>query len=107
MRRRRRRRFYGKRTVLRVRRCLVPGEADQDQVSVEVSYTGVARVDGTDGEAASADLLEQSMDAMTLAIHDGSFLTKLQASDPAFSAVAVDVDATQAAIEAASYRSSS
>ena len=60
---------------------LVPGEADQDQV-LEVSYTGVARVDGTDGEAASADLLEQSMDAMTLAIHDGSFLTKLQASDP-------------------------
>ena len=82
---------------------LVPGEADQDQVSVEVSYTGVARVDGTDGEAASADLLEQSMDAMTLAIYDGSFLATLQASDPAFSAVAVDVDATQAAIEAASY----
>ena len=43
------------------------------------------------------------MDAMTLAIYDGSFLATLQASDPAFSAVAVDVDATQAAIEAASY----
>ena len=40
---------------------------------------------------------------MTLAIYDGSFLATLQASDPAFSAVAVDVGATQAAIEAASH----
>jgi len=32
---------------------------DADSVDgVEISYTGVARVDGTDGEAASADLLE-------------------------------------------------
>ena len=43
------------------------------------------------------------MDAMTLAIYDGSFLATLQASDPSFSAVAVDVGATQAAIEAASH----
>ena len=78
-------------------------EDEEEEDVVEISYTGVARVDGTDGEAASADLLEQSMDAMTLAIYDGSFLATLQASDPAFSAVAVDVDATQAAIEAASY----
>ena len=78
-------------------------EEDEEEDGVEISYTGVARVDGTDGEAASADLLEQSMDAMTLAIYDGSFLATLQASDPAFSAVAVDVGATQAAIEAASH----
>ena len=70
---------------------------------VEISYTGVARVDGTDnGEQVSAELLEQSMDALTLAIYDGSFLTTLQAADSAFAAVVVDVAATQAAIEAAS-----
>ena len=75
-----------------------------DGAGVEISYTGVTRVDGTDNaEQVSAELLEQSMDALTLAIDDGSFLTTLQASDPAFSAVAVDVDATHAAIEAASY----
>ena len=79
-----------------------------DGAGVEISYTGVTRVDGTDNaEQVSAELLEQSMDALTLAIDDGSFLTTLQASDPAFSAVAVDVDATHAAIEAASIRSSS
>ena len=66
-----------------------------DGAGVEISYTGVTRVDGTDNaEQVSAELLEQSMDALTLAIDDGSFLTTLQASDPAFSAVAVDVDAT-------------
>ena len=70
---------------------------------VEISYTGVARVDGTDnGEQVSAELLEQSMDAMTLAVYDGSFLATLQASDPSFAAVTMDVEATQAAIEAAS-----
>ena len=42
------------------------------------------------------------MDAMTLAVDDGSFMATLQASDPSFAAVTVDVEATQAAIEAAS-----
>ena len=70
-----------------------------DGAGVDVSYVGVARKDGTDnGEQVSAELLEQSMDALTLAIDDGSLLTTLQTSDPAFSAVAVDVDATHAAI---------
>ena len=74
-----------------------------DGAGVEISYTGVTRADGTDNaEQVSAELLERSMDALTLAIDDGSFLTTLQASDPAFSAAAVDVDATHAAIEAAS-----
>ena len=41
------------------------------------------------------------MDAMTLAVYDGSFLATLQASDPSFAAVTMDVEATQAAIEAA------
>ena len=41
------------------------------------------------------------MDAMTLAVYDGSFLATLQASDPSFTAVTMDVEATQAAIEAA------
>ena len=35
-------------------------EEDEEEDGVEISYTGVARVDGTDGEAASAYLLEQS-----------------------------------------------
>jgi hypothetical protein len=69
---------------------------------VDVSYVGVARKDGTDnGEQVSAELLEQSMDALTLAINDGSFLTTLQAADSAFAAVTVDVAATQAALLAA------
>ena len=77
-----------------------PGANSVD--GVEISYTGVARVDGTDNAAAvSADVLEQSMDAMTLAVYDGSFLAALQDSDSAFAAAAVNVDATQAAIEAA------
>ena len=71
-----------------------------DGAGVAISYTGIARVDGTDnGEQVSAELLEQSMDALTLAIYDGSFLTTLQAADSAFAAVVVDVAATQAAIE--------
>ena len=40
---------------------------------------------------------------MTLAVYDGSFLATLQASDLSFAAVTMDVEATQAAIEAASY----
>merc|ERR1712138_291832 len=76
---------------------------DDGGAGVAISYTGIARVDGTDnGEQVSAELLEQSMDALTLAIYDGSFLTTLQAADSAFAAVVVDVAATQAAIEAAS-----
>ena len=62
-----------------------PGTDSVD--GVEISYTGVARVDGTDNAAAvSADVLEQSMDAMTLAVYDGSFLATLQDLDSAFAA---------------------
>ena len=88
-------------TLAPTRGMPTPGVDSVD--GVEISYTGVARVDGTDGEAASAALLEQSMDAMTLAVYDGSFLVTLQASDPSFAAVTMDVEATQRAIEAASY----
>ena len=73
-----------------------------DGAGVAISYTGIARIDGTDnGEQVSAERLEQSMDALTLAIDDGSFLTTLQAADSAFAAVTVDVTATYAAIAAA------
>jgi hypothetical protein len=66
---------------------------------VGVSYTGVARVVGTDdATSVGADLLEQASDALTAALGDGSFLTTLQAADTAFAAVTVDVVATQAAI---------
>ena len=66
---------------------------------VGVSYTGVARVDGTDDAASvGADLLAQASDALTAAVGDGSFLTTLQAADTAFAAVTVDVAATQTAI---------
>ena len=70
-----------------------------DGSGVGVSYTGVARVDGTDDAASvGADLLEQASDALTAALGDGSFVTNLQAADTAFAAVTVDVAATQAAI---------
>ena len=70
-----------------------------DGAGVGVSYTGVARVDGTDDAASvGADLLEQASDALTAAFGDGSFLTTLQAADTAFAAVTVDVAATQTAI---------
>ena len=73
-----------------------------DGAGVAISYTGIARIDGTDnGEQVSAELMEQSMDALTLAIDDGSFLTTLQAADSAFAAVTVDEMATYAAIAAA------
>ena len=66
---------------------------------VGVSFTGVARVVGTDAAASvGADLLAQASDALTAAVGDGSFLTNLQAADTAFAAVTVDVAATQAAI---------
>ena len=63
---------------------------------VGVSYTGVARVVGTnDAASVGADLLEQASDAANAAVGDGSFLTTLQAADTAFAAVTVDVAATQ------------
>ena len=75
---------------------------DDGAAGVVISYTGIARIDGTDnGEQVSADLLEQSMDALTLAIDDGSFLTALQAADSRFASVTVDETATYAAIAAA------
>ena len=75
---------------------------DDGAAGVVISYTGIARIDGTDnGEQVSAERLEQSMDALTLAIDDGSFLTTLQAADSAFAAVTVDETATYAAIAAA------
>ena len=73
-----------------------------DGAGVGVSYTGVARVDGTeDAASVGADLMEQASDALTAAFGDGSFLTTLQAADSAFAAVTVDVAATQAALLAA------
>ena len=70
---------------------------------VGVSYTGVARVVGTDDAASvGADLLAQASDALTAALGDGSFENTLQTEHPAaFSSVTVDVAATQAAISAA------
>ena len=66
---------------------------------VAISYTGVRRIDGTDtAEADSADLLQQSTEALKTAVDDGSFLSTLQAADTAFAAVTVDVAATQTAI---------
>ena len=70
-----------------------------DGSGVGVSYTGVARVVGTDDAASvGADLLEQASDALTAAVGDGSFLTTLKAADTAFAVVTVDVAATQTAI---------
>ena len=71
-----------------------------DGSGVGVSYTGVARVVGTDDAASvGAGLLEQASDALTAALGDGSFLTTLQAKHTAaFSSVTVDVAATQTAI---------
>merc|ERR1739841_306224 len=70
-----------------------------DGAGVAISYTGVARVDGTDNAASvGADRLAQASDALTAAVGDGSFLTTLQAADTAFAAVTVDVAATQTAI---------
>jgi hypothetical protein len=69
---------------------------------IGVSYTGIARVVGTDDAASvGADRLEQASDALTAALGDGSFLTTLQNANAAFAAVTVDVAATQAAIAAA------
>ena len=69
---------------------------------VAISYTGVRRVDGTEtAEADSADLLQQSKEALKTAVDDGSFLSTLQAADSAFAAVTVDETATYAAIAAA------
>ena len=73
----------------------------------DVSYTGVARVDGTeDAEAVSTDLLEKAAAALTTAVDDGSFLTKLRTNAAerspeaaaAFNAVTVDETATRAHI---------
>ena len=70
-----------------------------DGSGVGVSYTGVARVVGTDDAASvGADCLAQASDALTAAVGDGSFQTNLQAADTAFAAVTVDVAATQTAI---------
>ena len=72
---------------------------DDGGAGVAISYTGIARVDGTDDAASvGADLLEQASDALTAAFDDGSFLTALQAADTAFAVVTVDVAATQTAI---------
>ena len=69
---------------------------------VAISYTGVRRIDGTEtAEADSADLLQQSTEALKTAVDDGSFLSTLQAADSAFAAVTVDETATYAAIAAA------
>ena len=73
----------------------------------DVSYTGVARVDGTeDAEAVSTDLLEKAAAALTTAVDDGSFLTKLRTNAAerspeaaaAFNAITVDETATRAHI---------
>ena len=73
----------------------------------DVSYTGVARVDGTeDAEAVSTEVLEKAAAALTTAVDDGSFLTKLRTNAAerspeaaaAFNAVTVDETATRAHI---------
>ena len=78
-----------------------------DGSGVGVSYTGVARVDGTeDANSIAADVLSQATAALTTAVADGSFLATLQTkaaeesaeAAAAFSAVTVDVAATQTAI---------
>ena len=77
----------------------------------DVSYTGVARVDGTeDAEAVSTDLLEKAAAALTTAVDDGSFLTKLRTNAAerspeaaaAFNAITLDETATRAHIGRAS-----
>ncbi len=69
---------------------------------VGVSYTGVARVVGTDDAASvGADLQARASDALKVALDGGNFLTTLQNANAAFAAVTVDVAATQAAIAAA------
>ena len=74
---------------------------------VDVSYTGVARVDDVeDANSVAADVLSQAAAALTTAVADGSFLATLQTkaaeesaeAAAAFSAVVVDVAATQTAI---------
>ena len=75
-----------------------------DGAGVEISYTGVTLVDGTeDAAAASANVLSQASAALTAMIDDGSFLVALQASDAAFAAVGIDEAATRAAIDAATH----
>jgi len=73
----------------------------------DVSYTGVARVDGTeDAEAVSTEVLEKAAAALTTAVDDGSFLTKLRTNAAerspeaaaAFNAITVDETATRAHI---------
>ena len=75
-----------------------------DGAGVEISYTGVTLVDGTeDAAAASANVLSQASAALTAMIDDGSFLVALQASDAAFAAMTIDEAATRAAIDAATH----
>ena len=75
-----------------------------DGSGVEISYTGVTLVDGTeDAAAASANVLSQASAALTAMIDDGSFLVALQASDATFAAVTIDEATTRAAIEAATH----
>ena len=75
-----------------------------DSSGVEISYTGVTLVDGTeDAAAASANVLSQASAALTAMIDDGSFLVALQASDATFAAVTIDEATTRAAIEAATH----
>ena len=78
-----------------------------DGSGVGVSYTGVARVDDVeDANSVAADVLSQATAALTTAVADGSFLATLQTkaveesaeAAAAFSAVVVDVAATQTAI---------
>ena len=78
-----------------------------DGSGVGVSYTGVARVDDVeDANSVAADVLSQATAALTTAVADGSFLATLQTkaaeesaeAAAAFSAVTVDVAATQTAI---------
>ena len=53
---------------------------DDGGAGVAISYTGVRRIDGTEtAEADSADLLQQSTEALKTAVDDGSFLSTLQA----------------------------
>ena len=59
-----------------------------------VSFTGLAHIyDVEDPEEIASSALMQSMDSLTEALTDGSFLTSLQ-GHPAFADIKVDLDAT-------------
>ena len=71
---------------------------------VMISYTGVARVLGTEDVASvGAKVQDEASVALTDAVGDGSFSVALQTADKSFIGVTVDSAATLRAIEDADY----